>query len=569
MTSDVVSLPRYRPVVRADQQCAARGTALAAWRPSERLVLFMASLAGYVVVGAEMVHRRVIFADGVSRVANGYFVLFSRDPHLPAVGFVWNPLPSLLLLPVLPLKAAFPILVRDGFAGNLESAVFMAGSVALLAGCLAKMKVRRGPRLVLTVLFALHPMIVTYAGSGESEAMLLFFLLLTVRSLLGWLEDRQPGQLVGTGLALGLAYLTRYEAVAPALAVTALVGGLTLATSTGSRSFRARLAVNDAALVGLPFAFAFGFWAVSSKVLVHEWFPTFSSQYGNSAQVSGAKSFIAQATGRTHLEALGYAWDQLSGLEPLFLPLLVLVAVVAVRRRDWAALAAPTVLGAVLAFDNLAFLSGSSFGWLRFQITVIPLVVLAAGTLLAGHPPRPAADQRPGTRLRLLAVPLVLLVVAAALPVSAWTLTSHRLAREETATMLAAVAPSRATAEDRRHLLIFQTERQVADYLDRLNPGPGTVLTDSAFAFPVLLASRRPRQFVITSDRDFQPSVAAPRERGIRYLLVPEPAKAPSDALERAWPGLYESGAGIARLVAQWKGTSFNGDWRLLRVDPS
>ena len=34
--------------------------------------------------------------DALSRTANAYYVLYSREPHLAAVGFAWPPLPSLL-----------------------------------------------------------------------------------------------------------------------------------------------------------------------------------------------------------------------------------------------------------------------------------------------------------------------------------------------------------------------------------------------------------------------------------------------------------------------------------------
>ena len=587
MTTEVLtSLPRRRPLARRRLLRARPAIAsLLARRPAEGVLLFVVFSIGYITVAGEMVSHQIIFADAVSRVANGYFVLFSRDPHLPAVGFVWNPLPSLLLLPVLPLRGVFPVLVRVGFAGNLESALFMAGAVVLLSGCLARLGLPRGLRLVLVTLFALHPMIITYACSGESEAMLLFFLLLTVRSLLSWLSQRQPGQLVVAGLALGLAYMSRYEAVAPALAVTALVASVTLLTGRGSWSLRFRLALNDAALVGLPFLFAFGLWAVSSRLLVKQWFPTFSSEYGNAAQVNFGKSNITQATGTDLLSALRYAAEQLTGLEPLVLPLLIAAGVVAARRRDWLAIAAPAVLGSLLAFNNLAFLVGASFGWLRFQIAVIPLAVLLSGALLRppqhtgnthigpARPPSEPANQpvenstaTEGRLRRLVAVPLVLLALVAAVPVSAWTLTSHSLAREETQTMLAAVSPGLANDEDRRHLLINQTEQQVAADLDAMRLPDSTVLTDSAFAFPIVLASTHATQFIITSDTDFQPTVTDPAGHQVRYLLVPEPDKAPSDALQRAHPGLYEKGGGIATVVRTWRGTSLNGDWRLLQV---
>lgn len=549
---------------------------------------YVASAATYLAVAVWMLVHGVIFPDSVSRVANAYYVLFSRDPHLPAVGFVWNPLPSLLLLPVLPLKGLLPVLTRDGLAGPIESALFMAGAVVLLLRLLRLLGNGFAVRCVLTVLFAADPMIVMYGGSGESEGMLLFFMLLTVNGLVGWLADREPGRLVGVGLALGGAYLTRYEAVAPAAAVVLVVTVLTLVRTAGPIRSKVLTAVNDALLVGLPFLLAFAVWALSSRVLVKQWFPTFSSSYGNSSQVGNERQFIQNATGTTLGSMIRYAAEQLSGLEPLVPVLLVLAAVVAFRRRQLTALAAPLVFGAVLAFDNLAFLSGTSFGWLRFQITVIPLAFALAGTILGRPPegPRPAPrlagalagtfsaggsrrTQPPWRRALGLWAPgtVVVAMVALSLPVTAETLTSHRLAREETSTALAAVDAGRSVSADRVHLLAFQTDHAVADSLDAMHLPAGSVLTDAAYSFDIVLATRDPRQFVITSDRDFVPILRDPGRHGVRYLLVPDPPSAPFDAVGRQYPGIYDDGAHIAHLVRSWRQLSFGSSWRLYRLD--
>ena len=107
--------------------------------------------------------------------------------------------------------------------------------------------------------------------------------------------------------------------------------------------------------------------------------------------------------------------------------------------------------------------------------------------------------------------------------------------------------------------------RDVATYLDSLGLHDGQVLLDSSSGFPIILQSRDPRQFVITSDRDFQAAVQAPAAFGIRYLVVPDDVGyAKLDALNRAYPGLYETGAGIASLVRTF---SENGAaWRIYDV---
>src|SRR5688500_12454061 len=104
-------------------------------------------LAAYTVFGLG-----IIVGDAWSRVGNAFYVLFSRDPHLAAIGFVWNPLPSLLMLPMLPLKAIWPELVTHGFAANLLSAIFMAASVLQIRGIMSDLGVGRSLRIALTIL---------------------------------------------------------------------------------------------------------------------------------------------------------------------------------------------------------------------------------------------------------------------------------------------------------------------------------------------------------------------------------------------------------------------------------
>ncbi len=80
-------------------------------------------------------------------------------------------------------------------------------------------------------------------------------------------------------------------------------------------------------------------------------------------------------------------------------------------------------------------------------------------------------------------------MLALSLPVSLFTVTDHRLAREETATLLAAVQPSRSLPVDPAHLSIYKTEHQVAADLDAIHLRNGAVLTRSQCAFDVVLSS--------------------------------------------------------------------------------
>jgi hypothetical protein len=81
-----------------------------------------------------------------------------------------------------------------------------------------------------------------------------------------------------------------------------------------------------------------------------------------------------------------------------------------------------------------------------------------------------------------------------------------------------------------------------------------------------VLQSNHPRQFVITPDRDFQRILADPATFTVRYLLVPSGSGYSSlDAVGRAYPTMFEDGAGIARRIAEFGSGVFA--WRLYQMN--
>ena len=69
---------------------------------SEGGLVFLISFAIYFAISMLLDFKYLAFeGDAVSRLANAFYVLHSRDQHFAAIGFVWNPLSSLLDLPFL------------------------------------------------------------------------------------------------------------------------------------------------------------------------------------------------------------------------------------------------------------------------------------------------------------------------------------------------------------------------------------------------------------------------------------------------------------------------------------
>jgi hypothetical protein len=567
-------------------------------RPSPVVLCFVVSLLVYEAAACYVsIHGNTasLAGDGVSRVETANAILFSRDPHLAAIGFVWGPIPILALLPLAALKPIWPALVTSAFAGNLVSAVFMAGAVAVMLRLLTDLGLSRWLRWALTAAFALNPMIVLYAANSMSEAYFLFFLLLVARELHLWLRTRQTGRLVATGFYLGLAYLTRYESGAAAIAVTGIVGLATFIASTGGFRRRIRPALLDSIIVAAPFLVAFAGWAIASWLITGVPFQQFSSAYGNAAQIQAnglqTPSTLAQTV---TLAEQGIQW--MLAFEPFLPIILVACLLVVVWRRDWTALGAPAVLGAVLAFMVYVHMTVKVVPSLRYYIAVIPLVVLLVGIVLSsrsdtapgvpvsqagGHPSAPPSSRlasiggaRGDARLgwgRVATVTVALLAMAATIPAGLMTITNSADNPDDAVAVQALVALGPLTQQQQQASLRFVVDRQVSEYMDSMRLGRGTVLIDNFIGFVVVLSSSNLDQYVTTPDLDFQQVLADPAANGVQYVLIPpNTGLGTLDAINRAYPDAYATGKGIGTLVKTFQDHSDLGhNWRLYRVTSS
>jgi hypothetical protein len=222
-------------------------------------------------------------------------------------------------------------------------------------------------------------------------------------------------------------------------------------------------------------------------------------------------------------------------------------------------MAVPSVLGAVLVFMLWAYATGAILRSLRYFIVAVPLATVL-GALLLPRGRRPA---------RLTVIPIGMLALA--IPTGAVEMLSPTVNHFEAAPLQAAFNHGPLPEDQQRAALRFTTDREVARYVDALHPPRGSVLLDDFIGFAIVLDSQHPDQFVITSDRDFQAALADPAASGIQYVLVPPP-DAPLgrlDATNRAYPTMYDSGAGIAQLVQPFHDVSdYRYDWRLYRIVP-
>ncbi|HEX9177200.1 MAG TPA: ABC transporter, partial [Mycobacterium sp.] len=229
-----------------------------------KIVVFAVAVVGYLAVGYRLqVDHGFILGDALSRVSAAQSVLFSRDPHLAAIGFIFTPLTAMVQLPWIAMSPLWPAMTERAFSGTIMSSIFMAGAVIQILGVGTDRGLPRWYSLSIVMLFALNPMIVFYGSNGMSEAPFIFFLAWAVRRLVMWMVDDDVHHLVAAGgIAMGLAYLTRYDAVACIAAAGILVGATTYLRARPPP--RLRRALLDMLLVSGPGFAAFVGWAVAS-----------------------------------------------------------------------------------------------------------------------------------------------------------------------------------------------------------------------------------------------------------------------------------------------------------------
>src|SRR5205814_1594565 len=82
------------------------------------------ALVVYLAVGYWLqVQHGFILGDALSRVAAAQSVLFSRDPHLAAIGFIFTPLASMVQMPAIGLSPLWPDMTARAFSGTIMSAL--------------------------------------------------------------------------------------------------------------------------------------------------------------------------------------------------------------------------------------------------------------------------------------------------------------------------------------------------------------------------------------------------------------------------------------------------------------
>jgi hypothetical protein len=547
---------------------------------SEAGLVVLAAFGTYFTVAMLLDFKYHSFdGDSISRMANGFYMLHSRDPHLAAIGFVWNPLSSIADLPLLTFSGVWPALASHNVAGTTMSALAMAGAVHQLHSILREWKVTSPLRLILTACFALNPMILLFGGDGMSEALYLFTMLAATRYLLRWLREDDLASLVFAAIALAFAYLERSEPVAAAALSVPLVCWVTYARSSGERRERVWAGLTDVVIFLMPIVTAFVGWAAVAWVITGQPFQQFTSKYGNAALIANSHIPIGTLSTRVLHEATAITYTG-----PLFTVIVVAALVVAARRRNVEILGVVSILGAGLGFTLASYLTNAIFPWYRYYILVAPLEVLLVGTLFAMpstrrapegpvHQVAPVRVESPKRRRRtaaglgaLGASVVAIALLTPSIPGTAMAMDNPKIA-PDVLEYTGFIFHRHLDAQDKASKNAYAAVTSMATYFDTHRFSLGDVIVDTADnCIPNVVTNvTNPRMFVIHNDRDFQRTLDDPLVFGAHYLLVQGAHGVSTDAVGQQYPSLG-AGTNWTKLVHTFSAEGLCVGFTLYRV---
>ncbi|WP_100486923.1 hypothetical protein [Sporolactobacillus pectinivorans] len=520
-------------------------------------ILAALTLVAELIFGIWMAHwNHFIPNDSLSRVANAYYVLFSRDRSLSAIGFIWNPLPSLLIMPILLFKPLLPELAYEGIASVILTAIFASATVFILIRNFIRWTHSLVISTVIILLFIFNPFIFLYGSNGMSEMIFIYFIVACVIGLIQSMDDQGTISMVMIGFCLALGFLTRYESVAFGFFLALSFAINILASRRTSQGFKLsyketyqKLEASELILL-TPAIYTGLIWIFLNFTIMGNPLYFLNSSYSNLAQSEGLKNSATVSGIIGHLPAV-----LLFVLERSACFLVPLVAIIMIRiiRRDLFKTDFLVLLLLILSIPLMQIYmlyKGASFGWLRFFVYPLPII-------FAWLPYELKRLKNSGKYIRFVGYFAIILCLIASSISTFIVMHNGRMAPDEYQAI---------HYKDSEAVQLSRISLKIARDIDRRvqKNRSAKFLMDSFSSNRVILTTRYPQNIVITSDRDFKNSLKDPVKYNINYLLVPSTGQASKyglDAINQQYPHLYQSGAKFAKLDKDY------GDgWRLYKI---
>lgn len=523
----------------------------------EDLIIFLILFILYLGLGIYLTQfRQFLPGDAMARMVSAWLVFQGTEQKLATIGFVWPPIPTLLILP---FTLATP-LVKTWLAPVIVSATSMAVAGVAVNQIARFCKLSTGWRYLLVLLFATNPMILSFGSNGMSEAVLIAFTLIGFYWLLHFWETDRNTHLILCGLFLGFLPLIRYET----FLITAAAGLLIFAHSwvrhshlkmIDLRNFLEGRLLAYASLVVYPI---FLWMLVSWQIMDSPIFFISNPQSALNIAETQISSYID--TRFFGAMALGFRlW-----IEPF--PLGIAITIVVLSYGVWRKSAFLIGLGLMQLitplFQGILINQSSSVPLVRYYIIGIPLAMVA---FLAAWKDFISTYDAPDLRLPWIKigipVAIAMLFIASDLS-SNHTLLTSKFQSIENPTW---VGLSTRDPIPYTHFKQPGEGLKVGQVIPEIIPEGSRVLLDTySGGYAIILGSGNPKLFLDFTDPNYKEAVLRPWEYADYVLVASNETEARLSAVNRAHKDLHELGADWAVLVDELPATIY--DWRLYKI---
>ncbi|MDD3223140.1 MAG: glycosyltransferase family 39 protein [Clostridium sp.] len=489
-------------------------------------ILFIFIFISEFIFGYYINHvKQLISGDSLSRVTNAFYVIYSKPPHLAALGFVWNPLPSFLELPFTLLWPFYKPIVTSALAGVIITSIFAAGSAVLIFRSFMEFKTSIWMSIIIVLLYAFNPYIFLYGANGMSEMIFIFFIIWTIVNLTKFMDDGQYQHFLKIAFSLCFAFLTRYESVPLIIGIAIIIVILIFTDNKDSLVKKSNLKDKLQRIEGIfimlftPGAFVVIVWIAVNYIIQGNGLYFLNSAYSNvgqSGSITGNLG-IAKSIGNPLLTISFMFNKSIYFLIPFFLVILNRIIHRKLFKRD--TLIFLILISSLYIMQFGLILKGLSAGWIRYFVYALPISIAW--------------------------IPYEMKNVN-----KVWKFSSNFIAAILSAVLAVFVLLNSQTIPDQFNVLghnkmdlTIQSQNTIADYINKKLPN-SIILMDSFDTFSTIVNCNNQNNIIKTSDSNFNSAVNTPQKSSANYIVVPDPKTnlGKSDAINIKYPKLYKKG---------------------------
>lgn len=523
----------------------------------EDLAIFIILLLLYLTSGVYLTQiRHFLPGDAMARMVSAWLVFQGTEQKLATIGFVWPPIPTLLILPLTLIRS----LVASWLAPVIVSASFMALAAVIINQIARLSNLARVWRYVLIIFFATNPLILSFASNGMSEAVLIAATLAGCFWLIRfWTTDRNT-HLILTGLFMGILPLIRYEV----LLITVAVGLLIFIHSwvrhshlsvIDLRNFLEGRLLAYASLVVYPL---FLWMLINWQIMGSPIFFIDNPQSALNIAETQISSFID--TRFFGAMVLGFRlW-----IEPFPLGIVITIAVIlyGIWRRSAFLIGLGLIQMITPVFQGLLINRSASVPLIRYYIVGIPLAIIA---FLAAWQDFVSTNISHNKNFALIRAG-VLSTIAILFIVSGIS-SNHVLLTSKFQSIENPTWVGLSTTETIPYTHFKQPGEglKIGRVIPQVVPPGSRILLDTyAGGYAIILGSGNPKLFLDFTDPNYEEAVLRPWDYADYVLVASNDTEARLSAVNRFHPDLHSLGASWAVLVDELPATIY--DWRLYQI---